>query len=336
MLIPALVRDQGRRHFDAMSRGYLLRELSAVLTGRSRTLLPLKDVVRAAGMDGQVDRGEQEIPLDRIRGSENRARDFDAGFNPLKAYLRERWVRLYMAMAQGEGMPPIDVYQVGEVYFVKDGHHRVSVARRLGWETISAHVVEVRTRAPLSPDVDCEDLLRVAEYASFLERTQLDRVRPEARLQCSQLGRYDVIFEHILGHRYFLGIDEGRDVSMPEAAASWYDLVYLPVMAVAERHQLASHLPGWTEADIYLALTRLWLDLDQEGRPSGPESAAEALLDEAAPSAGRGSGRRPRWLRGRPRPPGPGGGSPPRRLPLDWAAGLSPRRRARSPRSRRD
>jgi hypothetical protein len=152
------------------------------------------------------------------------------------------------------------------------------VARRLGWETIRAHVVEIKTRAPLDAGVDAEDLLHVAEYASFLERTQLDRTRPEARLRCSRLGRYDVIFEHILGHRYFLSAARGEQVPVPEAAASWYDTVYRPVMAVAERHRLTDELPGWTETDLYLELTRLWLDLDQEGQPAGPESAAEALL----------------------------------------------------------
>jgi hypothetical protein len=263
-------------------------------------LLPLKDVMRAARMDGQVDRGVREIPVERIRGSENRSADFDASFHPLGRHLRDRWTRLYTLIQQGREMPPIDVYEVGELYFVRDGHHRVSVARRLGWETIRAHVVEVRTRAPLDAEVDSRDLLGVAEYASFLERTHLDRVRPEARLRCSSLGRYDVIYEHILGHRYFLSAQQERQVSVSEAAASWYDSVYRPVMAVAERHELAAQLPGWTETDVYLELTKLWLDLDEEGQPAGPDNAAEALLSDPETPRRR-PGRRPdeprwRWL----------------------------------------
>jgi hypothetical protein len=261
-------------------------------------LLPLQDVVKAARMDGQVDRGIQEIPVDRIRGSESRTTDFDASFHPLSQHLRERWARLYTLVQLGREMPPIEVYEVGELYFVRDGHHRVSVARRLGWETIRAHVVEVRTRAPLGADVDSRDLLEVEEYASFLEQTHLDRVRPDARLHCSNLGRYDAILEHILGHRYFASAEQARRLTLPEAAASWYDTVYRPVMAVAEHHRLAEQLPGWTEADIYLELTRLWLDLDEEGRPSGPDGAAEALLTDVAPP----ERRRTRWLLRRRRP----------------------------------
>jgi hypothetical protein len=296
MAFSAVLNAEGQAAFAAASRDSFLLDLAAVLTGRERALLPLSDVVRAARMDGQVDRGVQEIPLCRIRGSENRTRDFDASFHPLRQHLRDRWIGLYTLMEQGREMPPVEVYQVGELYFVRDGHHRVSVARSLGWPVIRAHVVEVRTRAPLGSATDAEHLLEVAEYGCLLERTQLDRVRPQARLQCSHIGRCDVILDHILGHRYFMGVEQGREVPLPEAAASWYDTVYRPVMEVAARYDLAAQLPGWTEADIYLELTRLWLDLEQEGLPAGPEQAADALREDAEPSAParRSSGRRAR------------------------------------------
>ena len=271
MPIATILNRPGHTEFAAASRGPFTRELAAILTGGPRSLLPYGDVVRAARIDGQVDRGVREIPLAQIKGSEGRSADFDAAFHPLKRHLRDRWSRLYDLMLRGREMPPIAVYRVGDVYFVKDGHHRVSVARRLGWDVIRAHVVEVRTRAPLTAGADPEDLLRLEEYARFLERTQLDRVRPEARLECSSLGRYDCIFDHIQGHRYFLSLDRGEEVPLPDAAASWYDRVYRPVMAVAEHHRLAEQFPGWTEADLYLELTRLWLDLDVEGQPAGPE-----------------------------------------------------------------
>src|SRR4030088_3217255 len=128
-------------------------------------------------------------------------------------------------MVEGEELPPIDVYKVGDSYFVIDGHHRVSVARSLGRATINARVVEVRTRAPLSSKIDAAALLRAAEYAAFLETTQLHRMRPEARLECSRLGRYDEILKHILGPGSFLGLQKGRSGPLPEATASWYDNV---------------------------------------------------------------------------------------------------------------
>src|SRR4029077_4849643 len=158
----------------------------------------------------------------------------------------------------------------------------VSVARRLGRDVINARVIEVRTRAPLGAHIDPAPLLRAAEYSAFLDCTQLHRTRPDARLECSRLGRYDEIFTHILGHRYFIGLERGREVSVPDAAASWYDNVYTPVAKVIRKHRVLEQMPGWTEADIYVEITRRWLQLSREGEPSGPDPAVHALLDDEA------------------------------------------------------
>jgi len=165
---------------------------------------------------------------------------------------------------------------------VIDGHHRVSVARSLGRDVINARVIEVRTRAPLGSHVDGAALLRAAEYSTFLECTHLHRTRPEARLECSRLGRYDEIFKHILGHRYFLGLESKKEVSVAEAAASWYDNVYAPVAKVIRRHHVLEQMPGWTEADLYVEITRRWLQLSRQGEQSGPDPAVHQLLDEEA------------------------------------------------------
>jgi uncharacterized membrane protein YgaE (UPF0421/DUF939 family) len=273
------------------------RDLTGALTRQPRTAPLLADIVEAAGITNEVDRGLRDIPVGRIRGPESPSLDFDLSFLPRGRHLLTQWVRLYMQMEEGRPIDPIDVYQVGDAYFLKHGHDRVSVARRLGWARIRAHVVEVTTRAPVGAEPTNREVLQAAEYATFLERTELDRTRPEARLACSRLGRFDVFFDHILGHRYFLGVERGQQVSVPEAAASWYDSVYRPLMEVARAHELQLRLPGWTDADIYLALSRLWLDLEAEGRPAGPESAAEALLADpaaAVPALGRPRGGRHR------------------------------------------
>jgi hypothetical protein len=123
-------------------------------------------------------------------------------------------------------------------------------------------------------------LLKAAEYARFLEVTQLDRIRPQARLEVSRLGRYDEILAHILGHRYFLGLDKGREISLTDAAGSWYDHVYLAVVAVLDRHAVSTRFRGWTPTDLYVEITRRWLDLDASGARAGPHEAVHALLDE--------------------------------------------------------
>jgi hypothetical protein len=272
---------QAQLDFDTRRRQAFWQELLAVLSGRARTLLSFDEVMRVAKREGQVDRGMQDIPLAKIKGSEGRSREFAASFLPLNPRLRERWARIETLMLSGVEMPPIDVYRVGDTYFVKDGHHRVSVARSIGQETIRASVIEVRTRAPLTSELDAKELLRTAEYVNFLERTQLDRLRPGARVECSELGHYDIIYEHILGHRYFMGLERGKEVPLPEAVADWYDRVYRPIMDVVDRHHIAEHFPGWTEADLYIALARRWLELSSAGEASSPEDAGASLLHQA-------------------------------------------------------
>src|SRR5438034_11123594 len=109
--------------------------------------------------------------------------------------MRKRWEQLDAAMRRGEAVPPIEVYHLGDVYFVKDGHHRVSVARHLGWKTIPARVNQVKTRAPLTGHMDAAALLQAKEYVDFLERTRPDGVRPRAAIAVRRLGPYDRILE---------------------------------------------------------------------------------------------------------------------------------------------
>ena len=278
-------RIRAAEDFDSARFRAFRRSVRNALTGRANRLVDLDTVLDAAGAEGRSFGGIQEIPVDKIVGtaaSAAKAGDFDPGFLPATRRLRDRWTRVYTAMVEGGELPPIDVYRVGDGYYVIDGHHRVSVARSLDRPVINARVIDVQTRAPLGTNVDPENLLKAAEYAQFLESTQLHRLRPEARLECSRLGRYDQIFKHILGHQYFLGLERGHQVSLPEAAASWYDTVYLPIAKAIRRHKVLEQLPGWTEADVYVEVTRRWLAASEAGQPAGPHPAVHALLEEEA------------------------------------------------------
>jgi HSP20 family molecular chaperone IbpA len=274
---------RAQEDFDSARARAFRRSLRSILTGRAHTLKSIEPMLRAAGLEGRAFGGIQEIPVDRIVGSASsdaKARDFDPGFLPVNRRMRDRWMRIYQAMVEGDELPPIDVYKVDDNYYVIDGHHRVSVARSLGRPMINARVINVRTRAPLGPDVDAGALLRAAEYAAFLETTQLHRTRPQARFECSRLGRYDEILKHIVGHGYFIAREQKREVPLQEAAASWYDHVYVPVTEAIRKYRVLDKLPGWTEADLYVEITRRWLELSQSGKASGPDPAVEALLNE--------------------------------------------------------
>jgi uncharacterized ParB-like nuclease family protein len=278
-------RVRALEDFDAARARAFRRSLTSILTGRAQRLRSIEPMLRAAGLEGRAFGGVLEIPIDKIAGSvapDAKANDFDPSFLPINRRTRDRWTRIYQAMVEGDELPPIDVYKVDDRYYVIDGHHRVSVARNLGRPAINARVINVRTRAPVGSEIDTAALLRAAEYASFLDVTQLHRTRPQARLECSRLGRYDEIMSHIIGHRYFLSLEQHRDVPLREAAASWYDNVYSPILQAIRKHRVLEKLPGWTEADVYVEVTRRWLASSKEGGPAGPDPAVKALLAEHA------------------------------------------------------
>ena len=256
----------------------------ARLTGRSAELLSYEEVRQKLKARASGKRGLKEIPLDAIVGSVDRYADFTRGFLPRQDRDEQRWARVKVAMTGLVGLPPIEVYQLGQTYFVHDGNHRVSVARQLGATSIQAYVTEVRTRIPLSPDVEPNDLILKAEYADFLERTRLDVLRPDADLSVTVPGQYQVIEEHIEVHRYFMGLEQQREIPYEEAVGHWYDVVYLPVVQVIREQGILRDFPGRTEADLYLWVSEHRAKLEQElGWEVRPEAAVIDLAAQAGP-----------------------------------------------------
>lgn len=110
------------------------------VSGRSQALLDLKTVLTKRPLAGQYSGGTQVVPVEAIRGSVDRPNDFDQNFNPLQPHTERRWINLAVAWLTGVTLPPVKLIQVGDLYFVEDGHHRVSVARALGQRYIDAEV----------------------------------------------------------------------------------------------------------------------------------------------------------------------------------------------------
>jgi hypothetical protein len=141
------------------------RQVMARLADRLRRrpdadrILSFDEVVAALGWRGGHYLGLQTIQLDTVAGTVDSRRDFDRKFRPTSNRVRQRWERLDLAQRRGVSLPPIDVYRVGGLHFVMDGHHRVSVARATGHKTIEAHVTEVLTRMRAAGSSRCGDLL---------------------------------------------------------------------------------------------------------------------------------------------------------------------------------
>ena len=268
------VRDFRAARFQAALQSILSR-----VTGRPDELLSYEDVVKKLRPTGRSERGVREIPLEAIVGSVGRATDFTRSFLPLRDSDEQRWARV-KAFADEHGLdalPPIDVYQIGEAYFVHDGNHRVSVARLKGRIYIDASVTEVQTRVPLAPGAKPDELIIKAEYAAFLEYTRIDQLRPGCDLSVSVPGQYPRLEDHIEAHRYRMEERQG-EVSLREAACAWYDEVFLPVAQAIREHGILRYFPGCTETDLFLWLSDHRVALQRElGWQVEPHVAAERL-----------------------------------------------------------
>lgn len=136
-----LAVGQGVALFQHLRCRAQVRRMWGKLTRQPRRLLSLQEVRRTETIEAMHEAGCLTIEVQKIRGSEGRGADFDSGFLPLKEATRERWASVYAARMLGQSLPAISVVQIGETYFVRDGHHRVSVARLLGEEYIEANVL---------------------------------------------------------------------------------------------------------------------------------------------------------------------------------------------------
>jgi len=257
-------------HFSAVEDFYKahrkasLKEIVATLAGRQSGLLRYDEILWKLHSKGQSDKGLQDIPLNAIVGSVGRYLDFTRDFLPKRINDKDRWVNVKAAMMGLKGVPPIEVYRVGEVYFVKDGNHRVSVAREMGHEYIQAYVVEINTLVPLSIDDDLADIIIKSEYASFLDKTNFHNIFPDVELEVTLPGQYEKLEEHIEVHRYFMGLEQKRHVPYQEAVEHWYRHVYSPVEEAIEDQGILRDFPNRKTADLYLWMMKYRDQLEKE------------------------------------------------------------------------
>jgi len=270
--------------FRDARRQATLERILARLTGKSADLLCYEDVRQKLKARGTAAVELKDVPLDSIVGSVGRCSDFTRSFLPRQDSDEKRWTSVEIATTTLSGLPPIEVYQIGQTCFVLDGHHRVSVARQLGATHIQAYVTEVRTRVPLSPESQPDDLIVKAEYADFLRLTRLDKLCPEADLGVSVPGQYRALEDHIEVHRYYMGLEQEREVPYEEAIVHWYNEVYLPVVQAIRERGILRDFPGRTETDLYLWLSAHRFALGEElGWEIRPEAAAADLAAQFSP-----------------------------------------------------
>ncbi|MBN2072944.1 MAG: transcriptional regulator [Actinobacteria bacterium] len=245
-----------REQFESARFRSLLNNLKFAISGRENQLLSFDEIKKELELHNQRYLGVKPVRVKDIVGSIDRYKDFDHYFLPKRAHLEHRWAYIYSAYANNINLPAIKLYKVGEIYFVLDGNHRVSVAKRMGVKYIDAEVIEFKTPVPITREMDPKDMILLAEREKFLKITGLKESRPDIRIRLTIPGKYDFLLDQINKYKYRLDEkssgNDGEKISFKEAALYWYDNVYLPSFETIKKYGIVENFPNRTKSDLYV------------------------------------------------------------------------------------
>jgi hypothetical protein len=237
--------------FTRARRHAVAARLAARLRGEPddvRMVLPYDEVVAALGFESEHRTGAAVVQLDSIVGSVGRAREFDRSFRPTSGRVRSRWEHIAAMVRRGETLPPVDLVRIGEIYFVRDGHHRVSVARALGHADIDAYVTEVVTRVGAERTITIADLPLKSLERVFFERVPLP---DDARAEIAVTDAWDLaaLAESVEAWGFRTMQDRGEPIGRRDTAYSWLQEEYRPVVEMLREADL---IGSRTETEAYM------------------------------------------------------------------------------------
>jgi hypothetical protein len=228
-----------------------------------------------------IDHGVQTIALEQITGSVGKYSDFDSRFRPKKHVSGKRFKQIKRIMREGGALPPVNLYQIRNDYFVLDGNHRVSAAKELGWTEIQAKVVEL-----LSGRNTMENLLYI-EKKKFFEKTGL-----KEKIDLSEVGKYKFLEKQIKKHQLYLASQSGKDCEFKKAAKDWYNTIFVPMTVIISSGGLHKYFPGRTITDLYAYISyhhwersanrRYGIGIDQV-IPKSMEGFRKSMLEKNTP-----------------------------------------------------
>ena len=256
-----IAMQQASADFSRARGKAFFSQIQNTFTAGRDSLLSFNDVRDILKPKNQVYIGSQTVPIKLIIGSEGRYRDFNKYFLPKRDHLRSRWQRVDEAHLKDIILPSIQLYEIGGVYFVRDGNHRVSVAKMQNVEYIDAEVTSLTTEINIKPSMTTEELTAALieyEKKEFYCETFFGDLTDCWDLNFSSPGRYDVIYEHILVHKYYLNEDIEEEIHLFDALLSWYDNVYNPLIKIIKEQWLLVNFHKRTEADLYVWIVKHW------------------------------------------------------------------------------
>lgn len=284
--LPSAYYKNAEEDFKVARRKAALEKFWSTLSGSSNHLINFQQIESQLDYDHIENLGEMEIPLDSIVGTVNRQNDFTRKFFPRSAVDPRRWQRVYNAMDKQN--LPIEVYQVGEVYVVLDGNHRVSIARQRGHTHIRANVTKIESMVSLTPQDNVWDVLIKNQLAQFLGDTKLNELRPELDFIVTTPGLYRQLREQISIHHVQLELEHHYPYTYQEAVLSWVDTVYLPIVQELTQHGLLRDFPDHTPTDLFLWLVQYQRELSHF---FGLKIQSHGVIDELAKTQSK------RWAR---------------------------------------
>ena len=265
--------------FDSARMKERIQRIFSTFRWKNPNLLSFYEVTKLIKPEAQSYKGMQAIPVKNIIGSENRYHDFSSAFLPRYNNLKERWESVDAARLDNITLPPISVYKLGEWYFVRDGNHRVSVARTEGQEYIDAEVVELSTEIPLEEGMTLNELKKrvVANEREHFLKQYNPTYLPMEKIYFTSPGAYPEMVHHIMVHKYYINQTIDHEISFQEGAESWYRNVFQPLVEAIDKENLRSHHPGCSDGDIYMWLVRHWDEMKRVDALSTEEDAAKDL-----------------------------------------------------------
>ena len=216
--------------------------------GDVEVILPYEEVIEALGLVSERSLGLQVVAISAIVGTVDRERDFDRHFRPTSGRVRSRWEQIAEAMRRGEALPPVDLIKIGEIYFVRDGHHRVSVACALGHTDIDAYVTEVITRVGVENPITIADLPLKSHERLFYERVPL-AAEARSEIRVSDPWDYAVLAESVEAWGFRAIQKHGEALDREHAARLWLETEYRPVVEMLRE---AGMIGRSTETEAYL------------------------------------------------------------------------------------
>lgn len=293
-------RSASLERFNQARRQAWLDQVAARLRGNDEAsqLLSFDAIRSALRQHSPRYQGIQEVPLAKVVGSVGRYNEFTRAFLPLSDSLADRWIGVD-ELARKVGWPPIELYKVGETYFVRDGNHRASVARQMDLATIEAHVWEYPEEPDIQPDDTLDTILiRLGERA-FEEKTGLAEKFPNHNITFTNPGRHSELLAQIYNLQETLSQIDGEPMPYDEAVRAWYEMVYLPIVQIIHESNLLSAFPGRTEADLFAWISSHRSALrDQYGAYASLSELAQMLAERYQESPLDKAGRRLRQFLG--------------------------------------